>query len=200
MSGCTASEQERKESVRKAKAAEKKQKLIARPAVVHTDKPRRPLKEPKLTPQEQTRRKQRREKHEEMLKKQGKSPSEMRAEREHARHTQMNHARAARCTVCKMLVRDLWARLEPQQEREADEFVEELADTETACSDSDRFDALHDASPEVSKLACYMVLEEHGEAIGQAMFLGRFRQLPEIEKHACDPLLECEAEEDRNEL
>ena len=45
-----------------------------------------------------------------------------------------------------------------------------------------------------------MVLEEHGEAIGQAMSLGRFRQLPEIEKHACDPLLECEAEEDRNEL
>ena len=123
----------------------------------------------------------------------------MRAEREHARQTQMKHASAARCHVCKKLVRDVWSRLEPQQDREEDEFIEELADTDTICSDTFRLHTLNRSSPEVSKLACYMVLEDHGEAIGQAMFLSRFRQLREIEKYACDPLLKCEAAS-RNEL
>ena len=96
-------------------------------------------------------------------------------------------------------MRDVWSGLEPQQDREKDEFIEELADTDTICSDTSQLNTHNHLTPEVSKLACYMVLEEHGEAIGQAMFLSRFRQLREIEKFACDPLLKCGAAS-RNEL
>ena len=117
--------------------------------------------------------------------------SEIKAERKAARRAMIKQAQAARCKVCRALVADIWGRLAPQHSREEADFIDE-ATADDVCAAAPQYAKASRVSTTVAQLACKTTVDEHGDAIGEAMYNNRFQNVNVAVEQACYWLLKCQ--------